>query len=98
MQMSKRRGVAPQLAAVVIVAILLASLGAYEYVQTTSLQGENRALTSSVSADESTISSLGSQLRNSSASIASLETRVSSLSDEAITLSSPCAQKPPQPT
>jgi hypothetical protein len=90
MQMSHRRGVAPRLAAVVVVAILLASLGAYEYVQTARLQSENRSLTASVSSEESTISSLASQLHNSSASI-------SSLSEQAITLSSPCARELPQP-
>lgn len=99
METSHGRGVVPRrLAAVVVAAILLASLGAYEYVQTVNLQGENRNLAASVSEEESSISALGSQLHNSSASVAGLESQVSSLRSEALTLSSPCAQKPPQPT
>jgi hypothetical protein len=96
MEASPQRGAVRKLAAVAVVAILLASLGAYEYARTASLQSQSRLLAASLSGDESTISSLGSQLRNGSASVASLETQVSSLSGEDNAISSPCAQKPPQ--
>jgi hypothetical protein len=94
----KSRGAVRKLAAIAVVAILLASLGAYEYTRAASLQSESRLLAASLSADQSTINSLGSQLRNGSSAVASLETQVSSLGSQDNAMSSPCAQKPPHPT
>lgn len=60
MNVRVRVGLARRLTAIAVAAMLLAAFGAYEYLQTTGLQAESSAL----SADESTISSLDSQLES----------------------------------
>ncbi len=97
MEAPKSRGLARQLVAVVVVALLLASFGAYEYALTASLQSENRSLTASIGSDQASIGSLTSQLSNDSAAIAGLQSQVSSLGSKVRTLTSPCAETPPQP-
>lgn len=90
MEAPARRGLIRQLTAAIVVALLLASFGAYEFALATSLESENRSLAAS-------IGSLNSQLSDESAAVTGLQSQVSSLGSKVQTLTSPCVDTPPQP-